>query len=139
MLESATFGFIQELIAQKAKYLRFKLIIEIPDRYITKYEENAHLYKELFAQYGIEMGIFEFIGEQEDYRYLQEFKPFYIKSQQDFFLTLDIHNMRALKMLADSIDIDLIAVGVMDKESLKKLQERDIYIVQGKVTELLEK
>ena len=135
--DSATFGFIQELLAQKAKYLRFKLIIEIPDRYITKYEENAYLYKELFAKYGIEMGIFEFIGEQEDYKYLQEFKPFYIKSQQEFFLTLDIHNMRALKMLADSIDIDLIAVGVMDKESLKKLQERDIYIVQGKVTELL--
>ncbi len=135
--DSATFGFIQELLSEKAKHMRFKLIVEIPDRYVTQYDENAYLYKELFARYDIEMGIFEFIGEEDDYKYLQEFKPFYIKSQQDFFLTLDIHNMRALEMLADSIDIELIAMGVMDRESLKKLQERDIYIVQGKVTELI--
>ena len=135
--DAATFGFVQELLAHKAKQMRFKLIVEIPDRYVTQHEENAHLYKELFARYGIEMGVFEFIGEHDDYRYLQRFRPFYIKSQQEFFLTLDIHNMRALKMLADSIDIDLIAMGVMDKASLKKLQERDIYIVQGKVTELM--
>ena len=135
--DTATFGFIQELLAHKAKHMRFRLIVEIPDRYVTQYEENAYLYKELFGRYGIEMGIFEFIGEENDYRYLQNFRPFYIKSQQEFFLTLDIHNMRALEMLADSIDIDLIAVGVMDKSTLVKLQERDIYIVQGKVTELL--
>ncbi len=132
-----TYTYMASQLQQYASRLRFELIIEMPDRFVTQNEQSARLYKELFTRYGVQMGIFEFIGEQSDYHYLHELKPVYIKSQYEFFLGLEPSNLNALKLLAQSIDIDLIAVGVMDKTVLHRLQEREIYIVQGKVVELI--
>jgi diguanylate cyclase (GGDEF)-like protein len=132
-----TYEFIKTHFEKYSKNLKFKLIIEIPDKFISQHKENAILYKQLFDKHNVEMGIFEFIGESDDYYYLQEYKPTYIKSEKEYFLTQDTHNLNALKLLTESIDIDLIASGVMDKDSLERLQELGIYIVQGRVVELI--
>ncbi|MDT8338398.1 MAG: LapD/MoxY N-terminal periplasmic domain-containing protein [Sulfurimonas sp.] len=133
-----TYHDISELLRANASMLAFKLIIELPDRLVRQDSKNIREYIELFRRYSIDIGIFEFIGESEDYQYLKELRPSYIKAQSSYFLTQSDQSISALRLITDSIGISLIAVGVSDMETLEMLREKGISIVQGKVTETLE-
>lgn len=133
-----TYHEISELLRANASMLAFKLIIELPDRLVRQDSKNIREYIELFRRYSIDIGIFEFIGESEDYQYLKELRPSYIKAQSSYFLTQSDQSISALRLITDSIGISLIAVGVSDMETLEMLREKGISIVQGKVTETLE-
>jgi diguanylate cyclase (GGDEF)-like protein len=133
-----TYDDLSNLLRANAARLPFKLIIELPDRMVRDDSKYIKLYKNLFEQYNIDIGIFEFIGESEDYQYLKDLRPVYIKGECNYFLTQSKEALSALRLITDSLDISLIAVGVMDMDSLEKLQEKDIYIVQGRVTEELD-
>jgi EAL domain-containing protein (putative c-di-GMP-specific phosphodiesterase class I) len=118
--------------------LPFKLIIELPDRLVRQDSKNIREYIELFRRYSIDIGIFEFIGESEDYQYLQDLRPSYIKAESSYFLTQSDQSISSLRLITDSVGISLIAVGVSDIDTLETLKEKGIYIVQGEVTETLE-
>ena len=133
-----TYEEMRALLSAYALKLPFKLIIEMPDKLVSKNTELVKDYKRLFEKNKIELGIFEFIGESHDYQYLQELRPIYIKGESDFFLTQSDQGLPALKLITDSVGITLIASGVMDEDTLKRLQEREINTIQGKATELIE-
>ena len=133
-----TYDEISNLLRSNAATLPFKLIIELPDRMVRKDSKYIQLYKKLFQEYNIEIGIFEFIGESEDYQYLQDLRPVYIKGESSYFLTQSDQSLSALRLLTDSVGISLIAVGVMDEETLEKVQAKGINIIQGRATELIE-
>ncbi|WP_345980017.1 LapD/MoxY N-terminal periplasmic domain-containing protein [Sulfurimonas sp. HSL3-2] len=135
--DTLTFSELKHLLDKYAKDLPFKLIIELPDKALSADSENLQLYKELFELHNIQLGVFEFIGESEDYRYLKELRPAYIKAEIEYLLSQTTQDLSSLQVVADSIGIDLIATGVMDKESLEKLQAIRIDKVQGRVTEML--
>ena len=137
LLLHTTFDEMKILISKYAKKLPFNLIIEMPDKLVNAGSELIKDYKQLFHKHNIEMGIFEFIGDCADYNYLQEFKPTYIKAESSYYLTQTEQSLSALKLIADAIDIDLIATSVMDEETLKKLQNKGIEIIQGRATELI--
>ena len=126
------FGFIKQLL-QSNKKTKLNLIFEIPDRYIHAYKTDIIAYKDMFDIYGIELGIFDFIGEGGDFSYIKELKPIYIKSQKNFFLSLEKTSLDAIFALANSLDIELIAMGVLDLNELRKLQDIGIYKIQGSV------
>ncbi|MCK9491629.1 MAG: diguanylate cyclase [Sulfurimonas sp.] len=138
LVEEGVFARMNKLLDAHAKALPFKLIIEMPDRFMRQNTILVKSYKDLFDKYNIDMGIFEFIAEGEDYQYLQEFRPVYIKAQSDYFLTQSKQALASLNLIADTIGISLIASGVMQMDELKELLEKDINIVQGKVTEMIE-
>ena len=133
-----TYHSISELLRANAAMLPFKLIIELPDRLVRQDSKNIREYIELFRRYSIDIGIFEFIGESEDYQYLQDLRPSYIKAESSYFLTQSDQSISSLRLITDSVGISLIAVGVSDIETLEMLKEKGIYIVQGEVTETLE-
>lgn len=66
------------------------------------------------------MGIFKFIGESADY-----------------FLTRSEQALAAIRLITDTMGISLIASEVMQMLTLKKLLEKDVNIVQGKVAEMI--
>ncbi|MFT7003376.1 MAG: diguanylate cyclase (GGDEF)-like protein [Sulfurimonas sp.] len=132
-----TYNEMNNLFCKYASRLPFKLIIEIPDKLICQNSSSVKQYKILFEKYNIEMGIFEFIGESVDYRYLQDIRPVYIKGEPSYFISQNEHALSALRLITDTIGTSLIATGVMDMQTLKKLEEKDIHIVQGKVTEMI--
>ena len=109
-----TYFEISELLRKYAASLPFKLIIELPDRLVRQDSQQIKLYKQLFENYGIELGIFEFIGESDDYQYLQDLRPVYIKGEGSYFLTQNPQSISALRLITDSVGISLIAVGVMN-------------------------
>lgn len=133
-----TYHELSELLRVNAATLGFKIIIELPDKLIRQDSKLIREYIALFRKFGIEIGVFEFIGESDDYQYLQDLRPVYIKGESSYFLTQSDQSLSALRLITDTVGIALIAVGVMDMESLEKLEIRGIHVVQGKVTENLE-
>lgn len=132
-----TYDTMEQLFKEYAHTLPFKLIIGMPDKFVNKNTEQVKEYKKLFEQYDIGMGIFEFIGESSDYTYLQDLRPTYIKGEPNYFISQNRHTIAALKRITDTLNISLIATGVSDIKEVKRLQEKGIYIIQGKVTEIL--
>ena len=133
----ATYNEMKELFEEFAIHLPFKLIVEIPDKLVREKKELMQLYKNLFETYNIEMGLFEFIGEGEEYSYLQELRPIYIKAEASYFVTQTDHSLHALRLITDAIGTSLIATSVMDKNTYLALEKKGIHIVQGKITEIL--
>ncbi|MBU1994281.1 diguanylate cyclase [bacterium] len=132
-----TYTELSQLFKNFAAKLPFKLIIELPDKLVRQNSEQIKLYKALFEKYTIEMGVFEFIGESEDYQYLQDLRPVYIKGESSYFLTQSEQSLSALRLISDSIGISLIATGVMDMQTYQKLADINIHVIQGKATEMI--
>lgn len=137
-LDSAdTYSHMSKLFKEHASKLPFKLVIEMPDKLMRQNSEAVKLYKKLLDENNIDLAIFEFIGESTDYQYLQELRPSYIKGEKDYFLGQSDRGLSALKLITESIGIDLIATGVMDMDTLRALKAKDIHIIQGRATEML--
>lgn len=111
------------------------LIIEIPDSFAYKNPTFTHIYKELFEKYKINIGVYEFINEGVDYKYLQDLRPIYIKAEAQYFLTQNNDTLSAIRLLTDTLNISLIATSVMDTSTLNRLMQKNINTIQGKVTE----
>ena len=137
LLLSTSYDELSKLIKKYMHKLPFKLIIEMPDKLVNSNSELINDYKMLFDKYGVDMGIFEFIGDCADYNYLQDMRPVYIKAESDYFLSQNEQSLNALKQITDTIDISLIATSVMSEETLKDLQRKEIDIIQGRATELI--
>ena len=135
LTKEETLGYIGGLLKKYAKKLRFDLIIEISDRFVCKDYKTTILFKEMLDKYQIPLGIYEFIGEGGDFGYLKEIKPVYIKSFKEFFTSLEKSSLNAIETVCNSLDIDLVAMGVNDYESLKKLQDINIFKIQGKIVD----
>ena len=135
---SGTYDRMKALFSLYALTLPFRLIIEVPDKLASQNSELVQDYKRLFEKYQIDMGIFEFIGESKDYQYLQDLRPIYIKGEPSYFITQSDQGLSALRLITDSLGISLIATGVMTMEVLEELQAKDVHIVQGRVTEMIE-
>ena len=133
-----TYLELAELLKLYANKLPFKLIVEIPDKMFRQNSIQIKEYKALFQKYNIDMGIYEFIGESSDYQYLQDLRPVYIKGEASYFLTQSDQALSALRLITDTVGISLIASGVMNAETLEKLQAKDVYIIQGRATEMIE-
>lgn len=132
-----TYDELFTLFKYHALVLPFRLIIELPDKLVRKNSEQIKLYKALFEKYNIEIGIYEFIGESADYTYLQDVRPAYIKAEATFFVTQSNQALSALRLITDTIGISLIATSVMDMDTLKRLQEKDVFMIQGRATEMI--
>ena len=128
---------LYSLCKSYANKLPFQLIIEMPDKLVRSNSEQIKLYKNLFESYNIEMGIYEFIGEGDDYHYLQDLRPIYIKAEASFFLSESQQALSALKLITDTVGITLIATSVMNLETLHQLEKKDIHVIQGKAAELV--
>jgi diguanylate cyclase (GGDEF)-like protein len=137
LLLHTSYDEMKKLVSKNARRLPFQLIIEMPDKLVNTNSELINDYKRLFDKHGIEMGVFEFIGDCADYSYLQDLRPVYIKAESDYFLSQDEQSLSTLKRITDTLDISLIATGVMNKDALKSLEEKEIDIIQGRATELI--
>ena len=132
-----TFDELKSLLERHAKYLPFKLIIELPDSLLSSDSEHLHAYKKLFEKYDIKIGVFEFIGNATNYSYLKELRPAYIKAELNYFVGQSNLNVSSLQVVTDSIGIDLIATSVMNTDFLSDLKSRNVTIIQGPASEMI--
>jgi EAL domain-containing protein (putative c-di-GMP-specific phosphodiesterase class I) len=130
-----TYHEIASLLRSYGSRLPLKLIIEMPDKFVCKNTKDVKDFKALFEKYNIDMGIYEFIGENHDYQYLRDLRPLYIKAESSYFLTQNQQSLSALHLITDTVGITLIATGVMNLEAVQQLHEKDIHTIQGKASE----
>ena len=138
LCKSGTYDRMKALFSVYALTLPFRLIIEIPDKLASQNSELVQDYKRLFERYQIEMGVFEFIGESKDYQYLQDLRPIYIKGEPSYFISQNEQSLSALRLITDSLGISLIATGVMNMDTLEQLESKEIHLVQGRVTDMID-
>jgi len=135
MKDTKSFGELTLLFKKHAKTLKFKLSFEVTDSFAINNTALVKSFVNLFAKYGFDFGINSFTGESEDFTYLKELNPKFLKADCAFLLDQSHDSMSALQVITDSLGIEIIATFVKTKEELEKLQSMHINSVQGPVTD----
>lgn len=104
------------------------LIFEIEEESLNKNFSNTLMYIKLFKEFDFEFAVYNFIANSDDYSYLKELKPLYIK-MSNYFLTESIQSLNILKILTQSLDIKLIATLVDENIDFAQLEELGINAV----------
>ena len=104
------------------------LIFEIEEESLNKNFSNTLMYIKLFKEFDFEFAVYNFIANSDDYYYLKELKPLYIK-MSNYFLTESIQSLNILKILTQSLDIKLIATLVDENIDFSQLEELGINAV----------
>jgi len=136
--DDESFSQLYAFLSTYAGEVPYRLVFEIPDRYIAEDREKAYQFTEMFNRYGFGVGIHNFIGLNEDFEYLKSMHPVYLKVDTKFLLeTLENHleNAVALPTLMRTYDIELIATGVNRKDELEMLSNLHIHTFQGAYVE----
>lgn len=133
-----TYENLKKVFEETKQNNTHNIIFEIPESVINKHYDNSVFFVELFRKYGFNFGINSFMADSEDYEYLKELKPIFVKADKHYLLDTE-QNINVLKIVLDSLGIQLIATGVNTKEEIDKLNKKGIEIIGGMVTDILEK
>ena len=82
-------------------------------------------------------GINSFIADSEDYQYLKELKPVFVKADKQYLLDTE-QNINVLKIVLESLGIKLIATGVNNIEELDSLNKKEIRLISGMIVDKLD-
>lgn len=112
------------------------IIFEIEEEAFNKNISNSILYINLFKEFKFKFAIFNFIANSDDYSYLKELKPSYIKASK-YFLLESTQSLNVLKILTQSLDIKLIATSVNDISEIDILSKIGINAICGPIMQNL--
>ncbi|MCD4667054.1 MAG: EAL domain-containing protein [Sulfurimonas sp.] len=135
--DTKSFNELSSLFEKHAKTLRFKLSFEVTDSFAINNTAVVKGFVDLFTKYGFSFGINSFTGESNDFNYLKELNPTFLKADSAFLLDQSQDSMSALQVITDSLGIDIIATFVKTKDELEKLQTMHINSVQGPITDII--
>ena len=133
--DSKAFDELATLFYLYAKKLNFKLYFEVSDTFATHNTATVKGFVDLFKQYNYGFGINAFTGENDDFNYLKELNPEFIKADVAFLLDQTPESMNSLEVISKSLGIEIIASFVKNKEELEALQKLHITKVQGPITD----
>ena len=81
--------------------------------------------------------LYAFIADSEDYQYLKELKPVFVKADKQYLLDTE-QNINVLKIVLESLGIKLIATGVNNIEELDSLNKKEIRLISGMIVDKLD-
>jgi diguanylate cyclase (GGDEF)-like protein len=132
-----TFDALSHLFETHIKKVNFKLYFEVADSFAMTNTATLRGYVSLFKKYGCGFGINAFTAESDEYEYLKELNPEFIKADVSFLLDQTEESMHSLVLITESLGIDIIASYVKTQEELEALMQRGISKIQGPITETL--
>ncbi len=100
------------------------VVFELEEISFNKNLENTLMYIELFKSYGFDFAIYNFIALSDDYKYIKEQRPLYIKSSKNFLINSK-QSLSILKILTQSLGIKIVATSVLT-EDIKALEELEV-------------
>lgn len=127
----SSYANLRDILA-RYKHLSRNVIFEIEEEAFNKNLNSTLMYVELFKEFNFKFAIFNFIANSDDYSYLKELKPLYIKASK-FFLLESRQSLNMLKILTQSLDIKLVATSVDEVSEIKTLEEIGINAISGSV------
>ena len=131
--------FIEKLPFKKlSNFLKYKnsfkkIVFELEEESFVEFNYNCLTFIDLIKEYGFEIAIFNFMGISDDYNYLKEQKPKFIKCNLDFLKVNE--NRDALDMIRKSLGIQIIATSINSEKDLNSLNRNDIDFVAGQITQ----
>jgi diguanylate cyclase (GGDEF)-like protein len=135
--DKCTYGKLKELLSHSKSNVKKDIIFEIPESVINKHFDSSMHFIKLFKEYGFNFGINSFMAYSEDYQYLKELKPVFVKADKQYILDAQ-QNTNVLKIVLDSLGIEFIATGVNDISEIETLNKKGIYVVAGMVVDKIE-
>ena len=123
---------LKELFIKYKSFNNQNIVFEIEEESFNKNLSNTIMYIKLFKEFNLGFAIFNFIANSDDYSYLKELKPLYIKASK-YFLLESIQSLNVLKILTESLDIKLIATSVSKPEDIGVLSDIGIDAISGPV------
>lgn len=127
----SSYAKLKEILSSY-KNLSKNVIFEIEEEAFNKNFDSTLMYVSLFKEFSFNFAIFNFIANSDDYNYLKELRPLYIKASK-FFLLESRQSLNMLKILTQSLDIKLVATSVDELEEIKTLEEIGINAISGSV------
>ncbi|MDD2887230.1 MAG: LapD/MoxY N-terminal periplasmic domain-containing protein [Aliarcobacter sp.] len=127
---------LKELVVSYKISNNQNIIFEIEEEAFNKNLDNTVIYINLFKEFGFKFAIFNFIANSDDYTYLKELKPLYIKASK-YFLLESRQSLSVLKILTQSLDIKLIATSVSKVSDIEILFEIGIDAISGPIIQNL--
>ncbi|SFV65365.1 GGDEF and EAL domain proteins [hydrothermal vent metagenome] len=113
---------LENLFHQHQKNSDIKLSFEIADNFIIKNLQLVKSFINIFHKYGVDFGIHSFSGESNDYAYLKELNPSFIKADSAFLLDQSAESMNALLLITDSLGIEVIATLITQQSHVNDLK-----------------
>lgn len=127
---------LKELVIKYRSLTNQNIIFEIEEESFNRNLDNTVIYINLFKEFGFKFAIFNFIANSDDYTYLKELKPLYIKASK-YFLLESRQSLSVLKILTQSLDIKLIATSVSKISDIEILSEIGINAISGPIIQNL--
>ena len=130
------YSILKELFTKYKNEKNQNIIFEIEEDSCNKNLKNTVMYVNLFKEFNFGFAIFNFIANSDDYIYLKELKPKYIKASK-YFLLESKQSLSVLKILTQSLDIKLIATSVTEVSELNLLSQIGINAICGPIMQNL--
>ncbi|MDX1351591.1 MAG: EAL domain-containing protein [Thiomicrorhabdus sp.] len=131
-------AFHKNLIQTLANHAKFthRMAFELPERFITEQKALAWPLISEMKQFGIQIGIDHFGSRLGNMLYLKDLRPDYVKLDSAFSKAIESDEqtrnyVSSLCELADSLDIDVIAMAVENEIQLKAFNELGVKYSQG--------
>ncbi|CAI6164438.1 MAG: hypothetical protein SPLUMA2_SPLUMAMAG2_01186 [uncultured Sulfurimonas sp.] len=121
---------LENLFNEYQNHDDIKLSFEIADNFVIKNLQLVKSFINIFSKYGYGFGIHTFSGESNDYAYLKELNPSFIKADSAFLLDQSIESMHALLLITDSLGIKVIATEITQEEHVNTLKTLHIDIIE---------
>lgn len=104
--------------------------------YAIKHNLEEYIsFSNLVKSYGFEFGLDNFSIGRSDLNYLQDIQPNYIKADKSFYINMQAEtnssSNESFKLLANSLNIKLIATAVETQEEYETLKRIPIDLLQG--------
>jgi EAL domain-containing protein (putative c-di-GMP-specific phosphodiesterase class I) len=129
-----TYGKLKTLLNETKNKINNEIIFEIPESVINNHFESSMHFIKLFKEYGFGFGINSFMAYGEDYNYLKELKPAFVKADKQYILDAQ-QNINVVKIVLDSLGIEFIATGVNELAEIEELNKKGISVVAGMVVD----
>ncbi|MEN8717927.1 MAG: LapD/MoxY N-terminal periplasmic domain-containing protein [Sulfurovum sp.] len=134
VLDKNNFSKLKELFVKFDNYENNKIVFEIEEETFSNDIDRTKMYINLFKEFNYGFSIFNFIANSNDYTYLKELKPLYIKASK-YFLLESKQSFNILKILTESLNIKLIATSVSKTEDIETLSDFGIDAISGPILE----
>ena len=111
------------------------LCFEVADSFASHKTATVLGYADLFKKYGFRLGIHSYTASANDFSYLKDINPKFIKADAHFLLDQSQDAINNLQVITNSLDIQIIATGVQTQEETEMLRRYNIYKLQGAIVE----
>jgi len=126
-----SYNCFKKMLETLNKQANRKIIFEITeDSLIKKYNCSVQII-ELIRSFGYDFAVSSFIASSDDYTFLKELKPRYIKASKNFILD-SLQNINLIKIIMESIGLDIVVVDVESEEEIEELNRLNLYTIKMK-------